>query len=256
MARRLLTSWRVLLAAVAFIVGTGKALVDLGVVNSQPGLGSLVIIGGAGIVLVDSVGRIIASNRQANAATIRVDMEKAVQSTLKTISDVTGLDVWSLGGSVFRPKKVGFLWWRSLELDRVARVRLSDSPQATSVKWVPTKGVVGQVWQERRGKYISWKAVAERYPAEELTPEAFATIREQTRSGFTFAEFRGIVEKYAEILGVPIWDSQQREVIGVLSIDVAMTDKHEKLGSCLGGQQARETAERGAAVLSNVIGKR
>ncbi|MBN9239930.1 MAG: hypothetical protein J0J03_09665 [Leifsonia sp.] len=255
MARRWLTGWRIILAVVALVVGTGKALVDIGVLNSKPGYGSLVIIGGGIVVFVDAIGRIIIANHQHKSSTMQADLDKAVQSTLKTVSEATGLDVWSLGGSVFVPRKAG-LARRTLILDRVARVRLSDSPQATAVKWTPGKGVVGQVWEERRAKYQSWRKIAERYTADQLTPESFDRIREETRSGFTFAEFRGIVEKYAEIRAVPIWDTAQKTVIGVFSIDVSMTDKHPSLGNCLASQQAKETAERGAAVLSNVLRKR
>ncbi len=253
MQRGLLMSWRIILASTAFLVATAKTLVDIGIVNSKPGYGSIVIIGGALVVLADSVGRIVLTNRRGKAAALRADLEKSVQTTLKTISEVTGLDVWSLGGSVFVPRKRRL---REQTLERIARVRLSDSPQATVVKWVPGKGVVGQVWKERRNNHKNWKAIAERYPADSITEESFETIPDSARCGFTFEEFRAIVDKYAEIRGVLIWDESQKNIIGVLSIDVAMTDSHASLGLCLDSRESKETAERGAALLSNVLGKR
>lgn len=248
-------AWRVGLAGTAFLVATAKALVDLGVVNSQPHYGSWVIIGGALVVLIDSVGRIIIANTEEKDRLLHDEAMKVTLSTMKTMSELTGLSIWSLGGSVFVPKRAGFLWHRQT-LDRVARQRLSDSPAATMVKWVPGKGVVGKVWQEQRLLYVSWKRVAEKYPSESLTEENFLAIPLTTRSGFTFAEFRGIVDKYAEVIAVPIWSADSKKVIGVLSIDAAMTDDHRTLGSCLSSRDAKETAERGARVLSNVVSAR
>jgi hypothetical protein len=171
-----------------------------------------------------------------------------VVSALVTISRTTGVDLAALGGSVFVPRSFGR--WRHLH--RIVRSRMLDAPQQSSVQWSKGKGVIGRVWQEKREIHHNILAIGTRWKNVDITQEVFERISDDARMGFVREEFQGIVGKYAEILGVPVFaggDSASGAVIAVLAFDVPSTVSHPLLGACLNTTAVREVAASCAATV-------
>lgn len=173
----------------------------------------------------------------------RARMQKAVVGALVTVGEDKNVALRHLGGSVFAIRRRGLL--RHPRLVRVLRFRLDDHPQPSQVVWTPGKGAIGRCWKQRRKVHSDWLAVAEKYGGRELTAAQFAKIPPATRDGFNLSEFVGIVDKYAEILAVPVL-SHLGEIVGVISIDVAAK---ADLGRKILNFQDVEDCATGAAVL-------
>jgi len=152
-------------------------------------------------------------------------MQKAITAALVEISAETTISLPILGASVFRVQKRirltkswPFVGWESF-LFRVLHFRLSASPQPSTVVWTPGKGAIGQCVRSRRAVHKNWSPIARRYRHKPPSAAKYASLPAETKSGFTYEEFIGIVEKYAEILAVPIMSEDGANILGVISID-------------------------------------
>jgi hypothetical protein len=92
------------------------------------------------------------------------------------------------------------------------------------VTWNKGKGTIGECWRTGIGVLHDRRAVAARYgrhgrygyPSEVQYP----SLPVEARSGFTRGEFIQTIDKYGEILAVPVVKDQlSGDLIGVLSID-------------------------------------
>lgn len=187
-----------------------------------------------------------------SAEKIAAEARRNVIGALVTISEATGLDLTQIGASVFVVPRFR-LPWRDEHLVRLVRFRLTDTPQASAVLWTKDKAGIGKAWAQNKIVHEPVKALAEKYGSSDLSEAEYAKISNASKRGFTHAEFRNIVGKYAEILAVPIQlpDDASSKVIGVLSIDVPMTVEHQNLGNTL----TSKTVERVATTCAKTIGQ-
>ncbi|MEJ1230043.1 MAG: hypothetical protein WDM88_04475 [Galbitalea sp.] len=115
------------------------------------------------------------------------------------------------------------------------------------------KRVIGTAWLQKKIIHMDWSRIAARWGGTAINQDQFTKLPINTRSGFTHAEFIGIVGKYSEILGVPIWNEQQTKCIGIYAIDVPMGLGHGTSGTASTRPLFMKSLSSCAAVLSNVF---
>jgi hypothetical protein len=198
-------------------------------------------------VLLNTVGDAIIERSRRIGEDRRIDLRKPVISALAVISQQTGIFITELGANVFLLAGRG----AKRRLERVERVRLSDNPPMSNIKWTYGKGVVGRCWANGRPEYFEWKPIADRWAGKDITDEQFEAMRELHKQGLDKQEFMAMVAKYAEIYAVPIRD-EFGQFIGCLTFDRQWRpdDPRREL---LRGPWIEDLAATTASVLQSVL---
>lgn len=217
--RRWALAWRILLAVFGFAVGIVN-LLDARKLIRLPAVWQVVIIVALGAVTFGDNVR-LAYRRFASPRRLVVQQraQKTLATMLFTIAETRSVSLRWLGASVFRVHTSRIL--RRQTLDRVVRFRIDDHPQPTPVKWTKGKGVIGEVWETKRSAYKYRRAIADAWTGKAVSEQQFERMKPETRGKFTREEFIAIVEKYAEVRGVPIL-GDDGSFLGVISVDVSM----------------------------------
>lgn len=205
------------------------------------------------IAMVDNIRGAWAARKGNNHAERRARIEKVVSVALAAIAHDSKHNMALLGVSVFAVRhrfvRNGLKVNRVETLKRIVRFRMSDIPQPSKIAWVPSKGCIGEAWSTRRSSYIDWRPIADRHGGDQLvSEERYSRLSAKARAGFTYDEFRGIVDKYAEILAVPILSDPDGTVLGVVSFDRPRIDDEDP-NPILDSPKARGSAELAAAAL-------
>jgi hypothetical protein len=148
-------------------------------------------------------------------------------ASLKSISDVTHIDLTEIGGCVYTVRRR--LWpFRHRRLRRVVRYRLNEYPQGWGIQWSDRKGVVGQAMRDISPRHFDWREVAAAWNRPGNLPwEAYTSLSEAERMGFSYDEYRKVARKYSEGLAVPIVSNGQGRVLGVFAVDLPYTPGYE-----------------------------
>lgn len=254
---RLAVGLRVALALLVLAAGVVSALITQKVWKKPPEHLLLYMLLTIGIATFwDSSRTAWRRARHPARARTHAQMQKGLVAALAEISATKGVPIQELGASVFvvRPglRILGPLrhrWdWSCPYLERVLRFRLTDTPQPTDVDWVRGKGTIGRCWELEKSQYMNWLPIANRHGDPNITEAEFNRIKPATRQNLTFQEFRAIVDKYAEILAVPL-KGEDGEVVGVVSIDLAKGDRTKDAPLVLHGREVEAYATTAAAVV-------
>lgn len=241
-------------AVVAFAVVAVKSAVLAELLPENPVLESVVLIVGGGLVFIDSLIAVIQGQRLRRTAKLEGEIRRALNGMLVTVSETVnqGVDVTLLGASVFVVKRPKILRWQEDRLVRLVRYRLRDTPQQSDVEWTKNKGCIGKAWADNKITHQTIRPIAEKYGSADVSEAAFERIPARTQRGFTHAEFRNIIGKYAEVLAVPIQKDgdASAKIIGILSVDVPMTVTHPNLGHILDS----DSVETLAATCASTVG--
>lgn len=248
---------RVALALMVLAAGVVSALISQKVWKDPPErllLYMLLIIGAA--TFYDSSRTAWLRARSPARTRAQTQMQKGLVAALAEIAATKGVPIQELGGSVFvvRPglRILGPLrhrWsWSCEYLERILRFRLTDTPQPTDVDWIRSKGTIGRCWELEKSQYMNWLPIANRHGNPNITQAEFNKIKPETRQNLTFQEFRAIVDKYAEILTVPL-KGEDGQVVGVVSIDLAKGDRTREMPLVLQGRDVEAYATTAAAVV-------
>jgi hypothetical protein len=123
---------------------------------------------------------------------------------------------FNIGLFVIQGKK----WWRCDRRVLIPELRRGlGIHQPSNVKWTYGKGVVGQVWQTKREKFLDLNPIIDRHG--HATREDWSTVRETTRQGLDFDDWQATRGKYGTIVGVPVFDNSDK-LVGVLALDVSV----------------------------------
>lgn len=146
----------------------------------------------------------------------KVEIRKNLATLIVTLHEVTNERIQDYGVSLYllRAKRVP---WGSQALVRLVRVRIVDNLNPSDVIFEPGKGVVGACWADQRETHKDLRQINARWVDKEISEEAWATFRDNVTDGFTLAEFKMVVGKYAEVLALPVMLDQK--LVGVLSVD-------------------------------------
>jgi hypothetical protein len=187
------------------------------------------LVGVGLITFGDNTRALIQASSEAKRSEAKRKVFRDTVAALSTIAEKNSISIMHLGASVFLIKKkivwVGWrkgFWRRPEILDRWDRIRLSDHPQPSKVRWSLGKGAVGSAWKTGRAAHRDWKNINARWGSRSPTTQQFAGMAAHTRAGLEHAEFVALLGKYSETLAVPIMNDGGR-VFGVLSVDVACT---------------------------------
>lgn len=243
------TMWRIVLAVASFCVVAEKAAVIVGVTHPHPVFEGYALAAGAAVILYQSLASIIGGIVGDVQASRNKDAQKAVIACIRSIHELTGLDILSIGCSVYVASHRGLR--RAPYLRRDVRFRLSDMPQESDVTWTAGKGAVGTAWKTKRVTHKDWTALAARYGNVEMTRAEFDRLKPSTTSGFTHMEFQTIAAKYAEILAVPIFGDGG--CVGVVAVDLPV-EGYAGNGKLLDNAAVKQIVGYCANVISNVFG--
>ncbi|WP_054246368.1 hypothetical protein [Rhodococcus opacus] len=224
--RQLALAARILLAVAAALVLALQALSQAKIFENPTWLPVVLGLAVAFLTLSDNARAAVRTARAPQRENAHMRVQKAAIAAVIEISKTTGVELEVIGGSVFTVHK-RIAWKKSLKcvrlqnaLTRPVRFRVQDYPQASTVKWLSGKGAIGETLRHRSYAYIHWAPIAKRHGGPPpITREKFAAIQTGTRAGFTYKEFVGIVQKYAEILAVPIMSEDGAKILGVFAID-------------------------------------
>ncbi len=254
-------SYRVAFALLALAVLVVQGIASRSTDKPDPRLqGSLVVAAGT-LALIDNVRSAWLRFRAPNIARTQVRAHKCLVGAMASMAQSGDADMKSIGANVYVIKRqVSRRWlvvpWWGLGLVREIRYRLTDTPLASNVAWASGKGVVGTCWRDERPQYFHWAPVAKRWGGNKLPDQAkFQTLPEKTASNFTYKEFIGIVDKYAEILAVPIMSEHGDKMLGVVSFDYPLSASSPGK-QVLAGDVIEELALGAAAVLRGDLDKR
>jgi len=163
----------------------------------------------------------------------------AINSLLVELADRTGESITLIGASIFVPKIRRRLWIigkRKEFLKRIQRERLLNTPQISNVEWAKGKGAIGQCWETEKEFHLSWINIANRYQDKVTLDNYESLVNKTAKHGLTAKEFNIVLDKYSEILAVPIHNENQK-FIGVLSVDIAIDRSKQQTGVQLKGDK-------------------
>jgi hypothetical protein len=234
------------IGVLALVIWNG--LVDESFIKDDP-VAKLFLLAGTGLlVLTDSLYNAIATFISKGRRQRQDEIRIAMLPVLRLIARTHGLDITMLGASVFVARRR--LFWAYLK--RVDRYRMSDLPQESKVAWNRGKGAIGRAWRDSRIEYVDWRPIHARWGNGKVKTLAdWARVPEADRYGFDFHEFTNIVDKYAEILAIPML--KNGKVRGVCAIDVPL--RAHAPASALSDDLIIEMAAEATGVIQNVIGK-
>ena len=203
---------------------------------------------GAVVVLINTLGDLVVQRSSVKGEGRRTDIRKAVTSALITISEESQVPIKDLGANVFLVSRSKV---RKKRLERIERVRLSETPLPSNVAWFEGKGLIGRCWNNERVEHVSWSKIARRWSGKDISEERWGSIPDADKQGFTKAEFVSMVGKYAEILAVPLQDANDK-FMGCLAIDRIWRSGQPDL-SVLNSSQVEGVATEAAAILRSVL---
>ncbi len=246
-------SVRVVAAALALVLVVLKAAAQVGWISGDPTIEFWIIVAAGAVVFTESIRGAVQINRLPRRKHRQRQLEKAVLASLKSIAQVTHLDLTRLGGSVYtvRPHHV---LWRTRQLRRVLRYRLDEYPQGSGVKWSEGKGVVGWAVRDRSPRHFDWRHIAAVWNGPGLdAAAAYAALSEEERMGFSFDEFRKLARKYAEGVAVPIISDNSERILGVFAVDLPFVPGPENSLCRLDAPQVIQIAVACAGLLRDVL---
>jgi hypothetical protein len=254
--------YRVLFALAGLAVVVINALIERKIVDWNPLIAVYVASAVGAIAVADNLAQLKFKYDAQERNAARSRMHKPVISGLVSITKARPVDFEQLGVSVFgirrewvRKYKVVPLYLERLH--RSLRFRLSDYPSESPVSWTKDKGAIGECWEKGIAVRHDRRAAAAAFGDPSVATEAmFATLTPEQRSGFTFAEFVETIEKYGEILAVPVRAKHSGELIGILSID-CVADAYAGHGAptILEGDDIKVFARRAANLIRDDVGK-
>lgn len=261
---RLVFTWayRIIFAMAGFALVVISALIDRKVVGWAPVVGVYVAFGVGLLAFLDNL-RLLRFKFQAHErGAARARMHKPLVNALDSITDCRPIRMTMLGISVFVIKrkwvlKCRFVPWYEKRLRRLLRFRLSDYPAESRVDWSIGKGTIGECWATGEPVLHDRRSTAARYgKGHHPNEQEYAALSEEEHCSFSLPEFNQTIDKYGEILAVPIVAKHSGEQIGVLSIDcLAEAYAGESSPPILAGDEVEVFAGRAAFYIRDDVAK-
>jgi hypothetical protein len=249
------TTYRVALALAGASIGVLQVLVSTKVVTWSPWVVVSIASALGAIAFVDNTRLVYHKFRMHERELARSRMHKPLIGALNAVATARGIPLQCLGISVFAVRsrlgvKGYVIPWEKRRLKRVFRFRLSDWPPRSAVNWSEGKGTIGECWGTGVKAFHDRREVAARFGGRPPTESEFGVMSAAERSGFTRAEFVQTINKYGEILAVPIAKDHSGQIVGVLSIDCLATAYADGVTTILGGADIEEIAGGAAFTVS------
>jgi hypothetical protein len=186
----------------------------------------LAIISVAAISVAGTVRSVIQDKLRSEWKKKRESLAEAMDGALLSAADecldhmkgrmIDNVRSFNIGLFVIQGRK----WWWGDRRVLIPELRRGlGIHQPSNVKWTYGKGVVGQVWETRREKFLDLNPIIERHGG--AAREEWSTVRDATRMGLSFDDWQATRGKYGTIVGVPVFDNSDK-LVGVLALDVAV----------------------------------
>ncbi|WP_347123295.1 hypothetical protein [Microbacterium sp. SY138] len=251
MHRGLALFLKLLLGLGLFVLVLFNGLVDQSFIKDDPVARFWLLAGTGALVLTDAIWTAVAVFIGRGKAARQERIRLFLLPVIREVARRHRIDITLLGASVFRVRRRFGLFGRK-QLERVDRYRMSDLPQQSKVVWVSGKGAIGEAWRNVAIEHVDWRPIQARWGSGKVKTEAdWTRVPLEDRCGMTMAEFLNIVDKYAEVLAIPILKPNTTRCDGVLSLDVPI---RANVGSLvLNDVDTVEKATEAATVIHNVL---
>lgn len=261
-------AFRIFLAVAALALAVVQSVIVTGVRHWSPWIAVSAASGVGLLTFIDNIRQASAQYQSAQRNAARTTMQQELTTALYLITEARTVKLIDLGASVFNIRRywtllpalipIPWLPWRQQRLHRILRFRISPTPQTSDVRWTKGKGAIGQCWERHMPVWVDRRDTiaqfgAGNYPADDAT---FSRLTPAQRSGFTREEFNQMIDRYGEILAVPIVGKYSGEFLGVLSIDCraeAYTTPDSLL--VLAGSDIEEFALRASQYIVNDVSR-
>ncbi|GJN99548.1 hypothetical protein NJB18091_30170 [Mycobacterium marinum] len=262
-SRNVVLVWRIALAIAALVLAIVQSLIVTKRVDWSPWV-AVVAAGAVGLLaFIDNVRLARVGFQAPERHKARSKMHKPLIFALDAICEARDVPLDVLGVSVFRIKRYWtrrwiFVPWRKSRLLRLFRFRLKDFPAESAVDWTMGKGAIGKCWETGIPHLEDRRQVAAEHGRGHYPNETqFAQLNEEQKSGFTRDEFVQTIDKYGEILAVPIVKESggRSKMIGVVSIDCLLSAYAGRPDSVLDGVGIEEIAGGAASVVRDYVVK-
>lgn len=247
------------LAAVVWValVVIGSSLQSTGAIPSLPKLEPWVWAFSLVLLAVDNAGTLISRGVHRRWRGRTAEIESALLTMHVQVSK-HGIPFEQLGSGIFVVSPRDRFFRRSdqpLRLSRHLRYRPSNYPQQSGVAWAPGKGAVGVCWEARKPVHRNWHNLAKKWRhVDTIADDTWTRIKEETKMGFSKSEFLSIVDKYSEILAVPIWHPEKdNKLIGIMSIDRTYLESNDAFLPVLGSKETREDVVTTSSLVSRIL---
>lgn len=252
---------RIFAVVFAAAVPIGIGLHNAGHIEFSAAAETWVWIVGLVVLGVDNLGTLISRKHYGDNRKLIESLDGALMQLLVGISKSKSARLEELGASIWVRRRFSSpRLWRTGEvpLRRLRRFRPMNYPHQSNVAWSSRMGAVGACWEAGRRCYRNlWRLSSQWDEAalDTLTDDQFAKMSAESRSGFTYAEFKQVAGKYSEVVATPIFSATPKpKIIGVLSLDRGMPDlgDNESFVPALDSRRVREDIE----VIVELIGRR
>ena len=266
--KKFVVGFRIFLAVAALALAVVQSVIVTGVRHWSPLIAVAAATGVGLLAFIDNIRQASARYQAAQRNAARTTMQQELITAMYLITEARTVKLIDLGASVFNVRRywtlrsalipIPWLPWREQRLHRILRFRLSPNPQTSRVKWTRGKGAIGQCWERQMAVWVDRReTIAQfgegKYPADDA---AFSQLAPAQRLGFTRVEFRQLIDRYGEILAVPIVGKYSGKFLGVLSLD-CRAEGYPKSDSpsVLAGQDIEEFATRTTQYIVNDVSK-
>jgi predicted nucleotide-binding protein len=147
-------------------------------------------------------------------------LNRILQDVITSASSTLAVSPRELGAHVWQPTANG------MALERVARVRVGDTPPNRPREWRRGEGVVGRCWEIGEDVYINLQGPG----LNGLDEISFEQLDDNLKMGLNYADFQRVQLDFRAIWATPIY--RHDELLGVLSLNVDR-DRHGDFGSQL-----------------------
>lgn len=242
-----------------------QALIVTKVVTWSGWVAASIAAGVGFVALVDNIRAATVRYRGFERNKARNRMYKPLIAALDSVTvaraDEAAVRLIHLGASVYIirsywGRRFFCVPWRKARLHRIIRFRLSERPDESKVDWTKGKGTVGACWETPATTLHDRRQVAQDYGKGSYpTKETYAGLPDEVTCKFSYDEFIQTIDRYGEILAVPI-KKRGGDPIGVVSIDcIAKVYDSPQSPSILGGDDIEEFAARAAGYISDDVAK-
>ena len=204
--------WVVITAALPVLL----FLASRGLVDVTPATLVELAVGQGVCTCAESTRGLVQAWRRPAQLQLRAELSRVLQQGAFHIAERSGVDVETIGLSVFRlPGRFS----RSETLKQVIRHRFDDHPGPSHIRWTKGKGIVGMCWQDQAPVYRDLRKLAFQARRQGADKIALTPAVKRVMGTMSRAEFDRIIVKYGEVYAEPI-DNAANQMIGVLVVDI------------------------------------
>ena len=169
-----------------------------------------------------------------------------------SLCGVGPFDNENIGYTVFRTRRTPLHLKRGQQI-RVYRLRLSDKPKASAVRWTWRKGLLGACWHEKRERCMDTQKHFNGVKAE--TRREWRRVPRHVRQRMSVEEYKS-VRDYKHVVAFPLITSVDGRYVGCLAIQVGTKACRQELHDHTGetSTECSKVVDRSLVSIADLLG--